>query len=69
MSIEQATYGQLLTERCRPPRPWRQAVLSMIPPAFWRWWDQRSVWPLGSPTYRQGRSTSAEVLNVAGLLL
>jgi putative ABC transport system substrate-binding protein len=31
----------------------------MIPPAFWRWWDQRSVWPLGSPTYRQRHGTSA----------
>jgi hypothetical protein len=26
---------QLLTERCRSSRPWRQAVVSMIPPAFW----------------------------------
>jgi hypothetical protein len=44
MSIEQLTYEQLLAERGGLQRPWRQAVLSMIPFAFWRWWDDRSTW-------------------------
>jgi len=57
--VNRASHLRSGTNREPPPRPWRQAVLSMIPPAFWRWWDQRSVWPLGSPTYRQRHSTSA----------
>ena len=47
--VNRASHLRSAPNREPPPRPWRQAVLSMIPSAFWRWWDQRSVWPLGSP--------------------
>jgi hypothetical protein len=43
MSIEQITYEQLPAERS-PQRRWPQVILSMIPPGFWRWWDDRSTW-------------------------
>jgi hypothetical protein len=32
MSIKQVTYEQLLAERSQPQRPWRQAIMRMIPP-------------------------------------
>ena len=44
MSIEQLTYGRLLAQRSQLQTRWRQAILNMIPPGFWRWWDDRSTW-------------------------